>query len=230
MKEKQIGLSGELCARREILLSCPLFSGLREAALDRAITLLSGMTRSYSRGEQLCRTDEPFTRFGLVLSGSVEVYTNDHEGNQIMMVGVEAGETFGESLCFLGRSAPHLYILTATGAEVLWLSPAPFRAAPLWDDFTANLFSRFTAMLATRTLEMNERIQILSKRTLREKLLTFFAACARRNGGKTFSIPFDRAALAVYLGVNRTALSRELSAMQREGLISFYRNSFKLLF
>ena len=69
-----------------------------------------------------------------------------------------------------------------------------------------------------------------SKLTLREKLLTFLSGWERRCGQKTFQIPFDRAALAVYLGVNRTALSRELSAMQAEGLLEFYKNSFKLLF
>ena len=145
------------------------------------------------------------------------------------MYGREAKETFGESLCYLAREASHLYILTATGAEVLWMDAAVFLAEGQADPFVYLLFSRFTAMLAARTLEMNERIQILSKLTLREKLLTFFAGWERRAGQKTFQIPFDRASLAVYLGTNRAALSRELARMQQEGLIEFYRSSFKIL-
>ncbi len=217
-------------ARYPLLRHSLLFAGLADGQLDEALALLSATRRTYARGEYLCRTGEQLARFGLVLSGTVQVYTDDFEGNQMMMANVTPGETFGESLCYLQRSAPHLYILTAGGAEVLWLDVAPFRhergAAPL----VHAMFSRFTAMLAARALEMNERIQILSKYTLREKLLTFLSGWERRCGQKTFQIPFDRAALAVYLGVNRTALSRELSAMQAEGLLEFYKNSFKLLF
>ena len=212
-----------------ILRRCPLFCDMADPAIDRALTLLSASIGRYGRGDYLHHAGQGLSRFGLVLAGTVQVYTDDLDGNQLMMANVVAGETFGESLCFLGRSTEHVYILTAAGAEVLWLDVSPFRGESCIDPFTYTLFSRFTAMLAARTLDMNERIQILSKLTLRDKLLTFFAGWERRSGQKTFSIPFDRAALAVYLGVNRTALSRELSAMQREGLIEYYRNSFKLL-
>jgi len=84
-------------------------------------------------------------------------------------------------------------------------------------------------MLAERTLRMNDRVQILSRPLLRDKLTTFFAQCEHRYGSKTFRVPFDRAGMALYLGVNRSALSRELSDMQAEGLIDFYRNSFRIL-
>lgn len=212
-----------------ILRRSPLFAGLADGQLGEALALLSATRRTYARGEYLCRQDEHLSRFGLVLAGTVQVYTDDIEGNQMMMANVTAGETFGESLCFLQRKTAHLYILTAGGAEVLWLDVSPFCGEGQADPFVYTLFSRFTAMLATRTLEMNERIQILSKLTLREKLLTFLSGWARRTGQKTFSIPFDRASLAVYLGTNRTALSRELSLMQKEGLIEFYRSSFRIL-
>lgn len=212
-----------------LLRRCPLFADLPDDLLARALSLLSATVRTYARGEYLCRQDEQLSRFGLVLSGTVQVYTDDIEGNQMMMANVTVGETFGESLCYLAREASHIYILTAGGAEVLWLDAALFRREGQAEPFVYTLFSRFTAMLATRTLEMNERIQILSKLTLREKLLTFLAGWERRAGQKTFQIPFDRASLAVYLGVNRAALSRELAQMQREGLIEFYRSSFKIL-
>lgn len=215
--------------RYPLLRRSPLFADLPDAALARALSLLSADARTYARGEYLCRSGEPLARFGLVLAGTVQVYTDDLEGNQVMMANVTPGETFGESLCFLQRVASHIYILTAAGAEVLWLDISLFQGADRAEPFVYNLFTRFTAMLATRALEMNERIQILSKLTLRDKLLTFFAGWERRSGKKTFQIPFDRTALAVYLGVNRTALSRELSAMQKEGLIEFYRSSFKIL-
>ncbi|MBQ2118632.1 MAG: winged helix-turn-helix domain-containing protein, partial [Clostridia bacterium] len=76
---------------------------------------------------------------------------------------------------------------------------------------------------------MNSRIQILSKLTLREKLLTFFSDQAKKSGADTFSVPLDRKDMATYLGADRSALSRELSRMKREGLIDYYRNSFRII-
>ena len=76
---------------------------------------------------------------------------------------------------------------------------------------------------------MNDRIQVLSKQLLRDKLTTYFSQCAVRARSRSFSIPFDRESLAAYLGVNRSALSRELSRMQREGLIRYEKNRFTLL-
>ena len=84
-------------------------------------------------------------------------------------------------------------------------------------------------MLANRTLEMNDRIQILSKRTLRSKLVTFFSLLIKRYDDDSFAIPFDRSAMADYLGTDRSALSRELSHMQAEGLLRFRHNRFEIL-
>jgi CRP-like cAMP-binding protein len=92
----------------------------------------------------------------------------------------------------------------------------------------AALAGRFTAMLAARTLTMNDRIQILSNITIRGKLVTLFSQLAARAGAQEFAVPFDRGDMAAYLGVNRSALSRELSKMRDEGIIDFHKNEFKI--
>ena len=212
----------------DCLLRHRLFEGLSEEDILRALSLLEAHRRTYAKGEYLHRMGEPLLCFGVVLFGTVQVYSDDSDGHGMMMANVEAGGSFGESLAFLALPAAPVHILTATGCEVLWLHTAALRA-PSGDPFVFRLRDRFTAMLAARTLDMNDRIQILSKLTLREKLITFFAEWKRRTGKATFTVPFDRAALADYLGTNRAALSRELSHMQAAGLIEFYKNSFKFL-
>ena len=84
-------------------------------------------------------------------------------------------------------------------------------------------------MLAARTLAMNSRIQILAKTNLRDKLAAFFTEYAREYGGGSFTVPFDRAGMAAYLGADRSALSRELSRLRREGKIEYHKNTFRLL-
>lgn len=90
------------------------------------------------------------------------------------------------------------------------------------------LTDRFLRMLANRALSMNRRIQTLTRTTLRRKLITFFSECRDEFGSDIFTVPMDREGLASYLGTDRSALSRELSAMKREGLIDFRKNEFRL--
>ena len=84
-------------------------------------------------------------------------------------------------------------------------------------------------MLAERTLSMNNRIQVLSKKSLREKLMTFFTQRVQESGSFAFEISMDRSAMADYLGVDRSALSRELSRLRDEGALKFRKNHFEIV-
>lgn len=210
---------------KRALFSCPLFGEGEDLAA--ALALLEAVPVRYAKGEVLLERGAPVLHFGLVLSGRVEGYRDDIDGNQVMLTHVSPGETFGESLCFLRREKSPLYIQAAEDTAVLWLKTDALMA-PSPSPLALLLFRRFTGMLAERALAMNGRIQILSRKTLREKLLFFLAGCRREAGEGTFSIPFDREKLAIYLGVNRSALSRELSKLQKEGVLTYYKNTFRL--
>lgn len=209
----------------------PLFATLDEAEREEALALLRAVEKSYKRGESLRRAGEPFYSFGLVLSGRVEVYMEDFDGGRMMMTAVGEGDSFGESLAYLHTEESPVFVFAAEDARVLWLDASFFKqtvschTAPL----PLLLRERFVSLLATRALMQNDRIQILSKTGLRARLVTFFSQCEHRYKSKTFRVPFDRASLAVYLGVNRTALSRELSCMRSEGILDFYKDSFRIL-
>ena len=89
------------------------------------------------------------------------------------------------------------------------------------------LANRFVAALASRTLSLNQRIQILSRRTLREKLITFLSQYATAQGD-TFTVPFDRASMANFLGADRSALSRAIGQLRQEGVLEADRGKFTL--
>jgi len=216
--------------KRASLTKNPVFRGLSEAETEYALEFFRAAAASYENGGIIKNAGEAMTRFGLVLAGEVQVCADDVDGARMIMATVSEGETFGESLCYNEVKEIPVYILAAPNTSVLWLSLDGVRNLnPASDPRNFYLSRRFVSMLAERTLLMNDRIQILSKATLRDKLLTYFTQCVRRCGGKTFSLPFSREDMALYLGVNRSALSRELSKMRREGIIDFYRTSFKIL-
>lgn len=210
----------------ELVKSTVLFSKLNDDEFDKALTLFEAKITGYSKNDFVHIPYTKMSKFGLVLSGVVQVCTDDIEGNRVIMAEVTPGVTFGESLCFLKIENSPVYAYASEPAEVLWLSienPYNFN-----DEFSVIMQKKFTSMLATRTLTMNNRIQVLSKIKLRDKLLTYFNQMSRATGSLTFTIPLNREDLAAYMGTDRSALCRELSKMKQDGLIDYYKYSFRL--
>ena len=211
-----------------MILQCPLFQGLPPDALEYALSYFEAHVKAYEKGDFLHQVSFPLERFGLVLSGTIQVSMDDMDGHHIIMNTVSAGGLFGEAYCFLGTDAP-IYICAVTEAEVLWMRPTRVKAPRLpLQERDQMLANRFVAALASRTLSLNQRIQILSRRTLREKLITFLSQYATAQGD-TFTVPFDRASMANFLGADRSALSRELSHLRKEGVLDYHRNQFRIL-
>ena len=211
----------------ECLHSCPLFRGLAEEDLSAALDFFEARRASYRKGEAVMRPGESPTCFALVLKGAVQVLQDDVDGHHMIMAQAVAGDTFGESLCFLRETESPVYALALSRTELLWLSGRRLHA-PAASDLAFELSARFTAMLARRTLSMNDRIQVLSRHSLRDKILTHLLQCARKAGSRCFDVPFSRTDWAVYLGVNRSALGRELTRMKAECLLDFEKRRFTL--
>ena len=206
----------------DTIKSCVLFEDMSEKELYSALEFFDARLEEYRKGDFVQSILMPFERFGLVLSGTVQVYMDDIDGNNIIMANVSSGDTFGESLSLLHAESP-VYIQATSPAKILMMSTANLNST---SQTTQNLKMRYSVMLARRALAMNDRIQVLSKITLREKIVTFLSQYHARSSSSTFSIPFDRASMAIYLGTDRASLSRELSKMKKDGIIDFNKNHF----
>lgn len=205
----------------------PLFRDLEEADFRRALEVFRAECVAYARGDMIHRPGTPMDRFGVVLSGMAQVCVDDLEGSRMIMAEVVPGVIFGESLCFLRVQDSPVYAYAAEDSEVLWLSTEELFAEP-GDGFRRDLQQRFIAALATKNLSMNNRIQVLSKLSLRGKLNAYFTGLAASQGSDVIRLPMNREDTAAYIGANRSALSRELARMKEEGLIDFYRGTVKI--
>ncbi|MDD6264905.1 MAG: Crp/Fnr family transcriptional regulator [Clostridia bacterium] len=211
-----------------LLKSSVLFSFEDDKQIYDALDLLEPEILIYDKGDFIHRSYEPMKKFGFVLSGAVHVCSDDIDGNRIIMAEVQPGFTFGESICYLGIESYPVYAVSFVDTSVLWLSVKELYSN-VADETVNEMQKRFTSLLASRTLAMNSRIQILSKLSIREKLLEYFNVLSSVSKNKEFVVPFNREDMATFIGVNRTALSRELSKMKNEGLIEFKKNYFKLI-
>ena len=211
-----------------VLRSNPLFRELDRDRLDRQLQVMKAEKTRSARGEMLLRLGEPIRRFGVVLSGSVQVCVDDIEGSRMIMAEVAPGISFGESLCFLRTKESPVYIFASEDSEMLWLSTEALFFDP-GDAFLAELQGRFTAALAAKALTMNNRIQVLSRLSLRGKLTAYFTELAAAQGSNEIRLPMNREDTAAYIGANRSALSRELAKMREEGLIDYHKNQIRIL-
>lgn len=214
----------------KVLLQNYIFNGLSEERLEEAKRFFCIREVTYGKDDIIKRQGETMLDFGIVIEGSVIIYMDDIDGNQMIMMNVLPSDAFGEAHCFLETKEIPIYIKAFSDCRIAWLSLDAVRTPSNTSSaLYADMLSRYIGMLSSCMLKMNDRIQILSKSTLRGKLKTFFSQCEHKYGSSTFDISMSRYDLAVYLGTNRSALSRELSAMKDDGIIEFYKSSFKIL-
>jgi CRP-like cAMP-binding protein len=211
-----------------VLRNSPLFRDLDDGSLDRQLEVMKAEKALCARGEMIQRAGAPIRRFGIVLRGAVQVCVDDIEGNRMILAEVAPGNSFGESLCFLRTKESPVYIFSSEDSELLLLSTEPLYSDPA-DAFLCGLQRRFTAALAAKALTMNNRIQVLSRLSLRAKLTAYFTELAAEQGSDVIRLPMSREDTAAYIGANRSALSRELARMKAEGLIDYRRNEIRIL-
>ena len=210
-----------------LLQSTSLFAGLEAEALRVLLGEVGAVLRTYSRGETLVLAGQTNRRVGVVLSGELEAYRPGPEGARVPITRVEPGGVFGDVLGGSSLASP-VTVLAATACEVLLV---PYEQLLLSDGSPAHqrVVQNLVRTISDKYFSLSRRIDLLVMKSLRAKVAAYLLSEAARAHSLTFSIPFSRIQLADYLNCDRSALSRELSTMQKEGLIDTYRSSFKLL-
>lgn len=215
----------------QVLCQSPLFAGAAEADARAMLQCLGAVVRRYGRGEFVLRSGGPADQMGVVLSGGLQVCREDALGYRTILAALGPGELFGEAYaCARTETLPVSVLASADSAVVLLDGTRLLTTCPTACRFHGELIRNLTSVLARKNVFLTRRMEHLSKRTLREKLLSYLEEQAAGAGGATFEIPLDRQGLADYLCADRSALSRELGTLKREGVVAFERSRFRLLY
>ena len=207
-----------------------LFEGIAPEQRRALLECLKPRRLSFGRGDILLAEDGPADRVGVLLSGEARVVRGDVCGNRTIQARVEPGELFAEAFACAGVARLPVSVEGEQPGEAL-LIPMTRLVEPCGKvcGFHRQVTVNLLRATASRNLQLNRKLEILSRRTTREKLMTYLTAEAARARSATFMIPFDRQGLADYLGVDRSALSAEIGKLRREGVLESERSSFKLL-
>ena len=154
----------------------------------------------------------------------------DYEGRRSVITSAQAGELFGEAFACAGVHQIPVSAVAAADSEIAFISLAHvLTICSNVCQFHSRIIQNLLRMIAEKNLRLNQKIDFMSQKTTKEKLLSYLFAQAKQTGSSDFSIPFDRQALADYLGVERSAMSAELSKLRKEGKIDYYKNHFRIL-
>lgn len=212
----------------EVIKDNPLFDGIAFSDFEKMLDCLSAKTISYKKDDVILLTGDSVRQPGLVLSGSLKIIKEDINGNISIITEVGPSEIFAEVFACAGVSHSPVTILAVEDCNILFLDfNKVTTVCSSACKFHSTLIQNMLKLIAAKTLMLNQKIDILSKRSTREKLLCYFDY--QRGAAKKFSVPFNREELASYLCVDRSAMSNELSKMQNEGLIRYKKNLFEVL-
>ena len=211
-----------------ILSSCWLFRGLSEQEIETVLGCVSESRQSYDKHEFLFHAGDSITRAGIVLSGEVHIFREDFWGNHTILSNFTAGDLFAEVFAVLPEQCD-VSACAVQPTEILYLKPNFMTACSAGCPFHSRLTMNYIRVLAQKNRRLSRKIHHLTQRSTREKLLSYLSDQQAACGTTVFQIPFNRQQLADYLSVDRSALSAELSRLQKAGILTYHKNTFTLL-
>lgn len=213
-----------------ILKICGLFEEIEEENLTAMIGCLGAKVISVEKEETIFSEGTPAKYIGLVLSGAVQMVQDDFYGNRTIVTRIEANGLFGESFACAGTDAlPVSFIASKSGEIMLFDCNRITNTCCNACSFHKQVIFNLLHLVARKNLDFHQKIEITSKRTTREKIMAYLLSVAKQNNSQSFTIPYDRQALADYLGVERSAMSAEISKLRKEGIIECHKSDFTIL-
>ncbi len=212
-----------------VLKKCPLFSEIDETNIEQILPCLSATVRQAEKNTFIFSADDSITTVGLILSGSVHIISEDFWGRKDILSQLGPGELFAESFSCAHIDKLPISVFAVEMTEVMLLNCRKIiRTCSTACIFHTQLISNMLQIIANKNISLMQKIEQMSKRTTREKLLAYLSSEAQKAGRKNFEIPFNRQEMADYLAVDRSAMSSELSKMRDEGLLDFDHCNFEL--
>lgn len=212
-----------------VMRACPLFDGIEDGELVKMLGHLDAKRREYPKGGVLFSEGDPAEFLGIVLSGKVQVTRTDYDGNRSVLTSIPPSGMFAEA--FVSAGLP-VFPVDVTAAEdtVVLLIPARKIMAVRADaqETDCRLLFNLLRIVSRKNLLLHDKIEVISKRTTREKLMAYLSLEAKKHGSRSFRIPYDRQALADYLSVDRSGLSAEIGKLCKTGVLECKRENFRL--
>ena len=211
------------------LADTPLFKNVSQKDAEKILGCLGAFCKKYQKGNVIYGEGQKTHNIGLVLSGSVNIERGDVWGNTDILGHFGKGQIFAETYAFLPDVPLSVNVTAADDTEVMFIDASKLMTSCRETcECHSAVIKNLLALTAEKNLHLSDKIFYTSHKTIRGRLMAYLSRQASVNGDMSFTIPFDRQQLADYLGVDRSALSAELSKMRKDGILTYRKNFFSI--
>ena len=207
----------------------PLFEGISAQERSAMLGCIGYHIGTFKKGGVVALEGENLKHIGIVLLGSVDMVKEALWGNRTMLLRIRKDEIFGETFACGEDNLSVVTFQVSEDARILFL---PFdrvmHSCTMACRFHHQLIENMVHIIANKNRDLMRKVEVVSRRSIREKLLTYLSIQSQTQGSRYFEIPLGRLELAEYLCVDRSALTRELAKMKDEGLLDYDRNWFRI--
>ena len=199
----------------------PLFQDISYEEYCRMLDCFQAVQRSF-------RTDDLIYDFsskesnavGIIERGEASVIRMDKDGVSTVLEELSVGGVFGRTLAYAGSVRDSMEVVCRTPCDVLFIDyPHIFKRCEKACTHHSLLVQNMLRLMADKAQALSLRVDVLSRRSIREKLLCYFRQLSEQEGKQTFTLPFSLSTLADYIATDRSAMMRELKRLKEEGVI-----------
>lgn len=214
-----------------ILQKTSLFQGFDQRETEDLLQRLKTGEAVYQRGQFIYREGDFPVKTGLLLEGGAYIIKEDFWGNRSILAEIGPAELFAETYNCLGREPLGVSVEAAgtDGCRCLFLDlRSLLQMEGTRQRWEKQALANLMEILAEKNLFLTKKMEHVTQRTTRQKLLSYLSEQSRRLAKAEFFIPFNRQQLADFLAVDRSAMSAELSRLKKEGILDYKKNWFSL--
>ena len=213
-----------------VLKRTQLFAGVGENEIDAMLDCLQAKLCDYKKGEVIFRQGEYLSYVTILVKGSLHIQADDFWGNRSIVNTVNVGEVFGEAYAVPNSGAILNDVVAVEDSTVIFFDiKRMLTTCSSACKFHSIVIQNLFYTISEKNRKLVRKLGHMSKRTTREKLISYLSEESKRQNSRNFAISFNRQQLADFLSVDRSAMSKELCKMRDDGLLTFDRNSFTLL-
>ena len=213
----------------ESIKNCPLFFDISDQDILHMLKCLDAKIIKYDKKQTVISEGDVAKTICVVLSGSVQMFQIDYYGNRSIISNAEKYSVFAEEFSCAGNMTVPVSVVASEPSVIMHIeSKRVLHTCSNYCSFHQQLIFNLMKDLAEKNVLSHQKIEIISKRTTRDKLMTYLMLQSKNSRKKCFEIPFNRQELADYLEVDRSGLSVEISKLKREGIIDCDKKTFKI--
>lgn len=214
----------------EICSNSIIFKNLEKNAIKKFLSSLVYKVVFIKKGEMIINEDDYIDYFGVILEGEVNVCKYCPDGSETLLSKLQTHEVFALDILCTPSQNSFYNVYTTKPSFILKINKKTLKESMFLSQKDAcNIYENIITYLANTCAKRCHKIELVSQRSIRDKIMTYLLIQKKNTNSNKFKISFDRDQLANYLCVNRSVLSHELSLMQQERIIKFRKNEFEIL-